>query len=133
MGKWKTRTKINSTNSSWWEGWSFLSIRFIPFNFLPMGFFHFELIEKLCNIQPSFSVFSFQTFLLILEVHSVARKLFLAHLRSSRLQKTNKTTERIRSLSLFKSLTLLEGCVSKFILKQEYMSAFLKPKNQIHN
>lgn len=32
------------------------------------------------------------------------------------------------SLSLFKSLTLLEGCVNKFILKQEYMSAFLKQK-----
>lgn len=60
--------------------------------------------------------------------HSLARKLFLAHLHSPRLQKTNKTTKRIRSLSLFTSLTLLEGCVSKLILKQEYMSAFLKQK-----
>lgn len=63
-------------------------------------------MEKPWNKYLSFLVFTFQTFFLILEAPSVTRKLFLA--ASSKLHKTNKTTKRIRSLSLFTSLTLLE-------------------------
>lgn len=70
------------------------------------GILQFELIEKSCNKYPTFLVFGFQALLLKkLEAHSVTRELFLAV--SPRLHKTNKTTKRIRSLSLFKSLTLL--------------------------
>lgn len=120
----KTWTKINPTNSSSWKSLKFpfnpvYSSEFSPSDYSPHP--QLELMEKVWNKYPSFLVFSFQTFFPILEAHSVTRKLFLA--ASSKLHKTNKT-KRIRSPSLFTSLTLLEVKLITCSVARIHESAF---------
>ena len=123
-GEEKTKTKIKSTNSSTWESLEFPLNPVYSIQFSPSGILQFELTEKSCNKYPTFLIFGFQAFLLEkLEAHSVTRELFLAV--NPRLYKTNKTTKRIRSLSLFKSLTLLEAMSISLFYSKDTRVLFL--------